>query len=422
MRIGVIIGRIGGIDGVALETEKWITVLERLGHEVHILTGLLEREMPRVTLVPSMSFHHPRTVTEQNNAFFIQEVEEDVFREQFEEDARIIEQGIREWVRKEGIEFLISENASALPCHLAMGLAVYNVLESEGIPALSHDHDFCWERGGRYSSRYGFVQEVISRCFPVNLPNLRHAVINSAAGETLDKRFGIPSVVVPNVMDFNRPFAVRDDYNRKIRQIPGIGEDQILLFQITRIVRRKGIETAIDLVHRLQDERFALVITGCAGDDENNKYFGELQQQVRDLRLEEQVHFAHPWFRNERAVNEDGMPVFSLEDAWAMADATTYFSTYEGFGNAFVEAVLARVPVFVNNYEPVYWPDIGSLGFQTVMIDNGQLTDEAVEEIRRIAVDRDRSERIAGHNFELGRRHFSYEVLQEKLQDLVKIC
>ena len=36
MKIGIIIGRIGGVDGVALETEKWIMVLERLGHEVYV--------------------------------------------------------------------------------------------------------------------------------------------------------------------------------------------------------------------------------------------------------------------------------------------------------------------------------------------------------------------------------------------------
>ena len=35
MRIGIVIGRIGGVDGVALETEKWIAVLKKMGHLVH---------------------------------------------------------------------------------------------------------------------------------------------------------------------------------------------------------------------------------------------------------------------------------------------------------------------------------------------------------------------------------------------------
>ena len=47
MRIGIIIGRIGGVDGVALETEKWIAVLERLGHDVYIISG----EFPLLVLL-----------------------------------------------------------------------------------------------------------------------------------------------------------------------------------------------------------------------------------------------------------------------------------------------------------------------------------------------------------------------------------
>ena len=39
MNIGIIIGRIGDVDGVALETEKWITVLKRMGHDVFVLSG-----------------------------------------------------------------------------------------------------------------------------------------------------------------------------------------------------------------------------------------------------------------------------------------------------------------------------------------------------------------------------------------------
>ena len=96
----------------------------------------------------------------------------------------------------------------------------------------------------------------------------------------------------------------------------------------------------------------------------------------------------------------------------------TYFSQYEGFGNAFVEAVLARKPIFVNNYQPVYWPDIGSKGFRTVQIENSELTDEAVAGVDRIIHDADLQREITEHNFRLGREHFSFEVLEEKLKDL----
>ncbi len=38
MNIGIIIGRIGDVDGVALETEKWAEVLTKMGHEIFILS------------------------------------------------------------------------------------------------------------------------------------------------------------------------------------------------------------------------------------------------------------------------------------------------------------------------------------------------------------------------------------------------
>ena len=37
MNIGIIIGRIGGVDGVALETEKWIDVLKAMGDRLIIM-------------------------------------------------------------------------------------------------------------------------------------------------------------------------------------------------------------------------------------------------------------------------------------------------------------------------------------------------------------------------------------------------
>ena len=73
---------------------------------------------------------------------------------------------------------------------------------------------------------------------------------------------------------------------------------------------------------------------------------------------------------------------------------------------------MARRPIFVNRYEPVYWPDIGAKGFETVMIERGELTASAVAQIRDLLDDPLRVERMVARNFELGREHFSYEALE----------
>jgi glycosyltransferase involved in cell wall biosynthesis len=420
MNIGIVIGRIGGVDGVALETEKWITVLKRLGHRVHLLTGELEAPLPRVQVLPELAFDHPAALQDQQDAFFLQEVAEADLMEHLGEVQKHIKREILAWIQREKIDLLLPENASTLPFHLSMGVVLQEIMVETGIPAVSHNHDFRWERGGRYSSRYPAIQEILERCFPPVLENLRHAVINQNAKKSLRERYGVDSVVVPNVMDFQVPFARRDAYNQGLLVDLGLPEGALPLFQITRIVRRKGIETAIELVGRLEDPRVHLVITGQAKDDFSSGYLAELQQQARDLEIEERIHFAGDRFDNVRREDALGRKVYSLEDAYTHAVAMTYFSSYEGFGNAFVEAVLARVPILVNDYLPVYWPDIGSKGFRTIQIEGGRLTGEAVEETRRWLAEPELRQEVVEENYLLGQKHFSYEVLAELLQDLLE--
>ena len=145
----------------------------------------------------------------------------------------------------------------------------------------------------------------------------------------------------------------------------------------------------------------------------------ELIELIHLLKLGHQVSFAYHLFNNKGLTSRDSDLNYSLSDAYARARACTYFSTYEGFGNAFVEAVLAKRPVFVNNYKPVYWPDIGSKGFKTVMIEDGMLTDKAVKEMKQIIYDEKLNQEIVEHNYNLGKKLFSFDTLEEKLQELL---
>lgn len=234
-------------------------------------------------------------------------------------------------------------------------------------------------------------------------------------------RFGRSAVNVPNVMDFKLPFGTRNEKNKNLAKHLGFSKDDIFLYQITRIVRRKGIETAIDLIHKLEDKRIKLIISGNYADDAGSAYYNELVNQIHELRLSEQVSFAYHLFHN-KGLSGKGEVRFSLSDAYAHSTACTYFSTYEGFGNAFVEAVLAKRPVFVNNYEPVYMPDIGSKGFKTVMIENGKLNDESVQMMADVIHNPKLAREMSEHNFELGTKYFSFDTLREKLEELISMA
>ena len=421
MKIGIIIGRIGGVDGVALETEKWIEVIKRMGHEVFILSGQFEErpmDSTSETLVPEMSFFSPESFWSQKKAFFHPETNPSELIEHIDLYSKVIYKKILDWLKKKKIQLVISENASCLPSHLEMGLAIKNAVKKTGIPTITHDHDFAWERGDRYQSPHQAINEYVESHFPMRLQNV-HAVINTHARDTLRERFGRDSVIVPNVMNFDIPYGLPNDYNKNVNRVLGYRDDDILLFQITRVVRRKGIETAIDLIYKLDDPKIKLVITGNYADDEGSRYYNDLVHQIHELKLGDRVRFAYHCFHNKGTSGPGGECGYTLSDAYARARACTYFSTYEGFGNAFVEAVLAKRPIFVNNYKPVYWPDIGSKGFKAVMLEDSILTPEALEEMKLVIYNEKINREVAEYNFELGKKLFSYETLEKKLTELI---
>lgn len=424
MHIGIIIGRIGGVDGVALETEKWIEVLKTMGHRVFTLSGQFqERPMDSdtETLVPEMSFFSPESFWSQKKAFFYPETAQEELIEHLNLYSKVIYKKIIHWLQDRKIDLIISENASALPSHLEMGMAINKAVYKTGIPTITHDHDFAWERGDRYVSPHKEINDFISEVFPLRAPNSVHAVINSHAASTLKERYNRDSVNVPNVMNFNVPFGLPNQKNANLAEHMGFNKSDLFLFQITRIVRRKGIESAIRLIHELNDKRIKLIITGNYADDAGSAYYNELVNLIHELKVGEQVSFAYHLFHNKGLSNGEEVR-FSLSDAYAKATACTYFSTYEGFGNAFVEAVLAKRPIFVNNYEPVYMPDIGSKGFKTVMIENGELSPKDVRAMAEIIYNPSLAREIAEYNFELGKKYFSFDTLREKLEELISLA
>ncbi len=411
MRIGIIIGRIGGVDGVALETEKWIEVLKRLGHEVFIISGEFEFwKMDRQyhTRFPGLSFFSAAVKWEQRKAFYQPDKDVGPLLDHIENTSNMIGKKLNRWVRSNKIEVLLSENASALPSHLSMGVAIKKLVINTGLPIVTHDHDFHWERGNRYVSIHPELNTLVDETFPLLLPDVRHAVINTFGVETFANRFNLDATLVPNVMDFDRAYGVPNKENSYFLRDLGVAEDEIALLQVTRIVRRKGIETAVSLIEKLNDKKVKLIITGNANDDQNQEYYNEIVDQIHDLNLANQVIFASHMVRDHK----------DLSDVYAHGRACTYFSTYEGFGNAFIEAVLAKKPIFVNNYKPVYMQDIGSKGFETVMLEDSQLTDDKIKNMTDIIYNVELCNEIGEYNYNLGKKYFSFDVLEEKLSEL----
>jgi glycosyltransferase involved in cell wall biosynthesis len=254
------------------------------------------------------------------------------------------------------------------------------------------------------------VGDYLQAAFPPSLPRVEHVVINSMGQKELARRFGLPSTVIPNILDFETPAPQVDEYSSDLRQEIGLAEDDIFILQPTRVVARKGIEHAIELVRWLQEPRAKLVISHPAGD-EGSAYLQMIRERIEDSRID--VRFIADRVGEERGRTADGRKVYTLYDVYPHADLVTYPSHYEGFGNAFLEAIYFRKPVVVNNYA-VYARDIAPLGFQTVEMPQ-LVSRQVVDQVRELLNDKRMRQQWADINYLLGMRYFSYAVGRRKL-------
>ena len=410
MRIGIVGTRLAGVDGVTFEAAKWETVLLGLGHEVRLCAGELDALRSNARLIPAMHFAYA-PAARVTAAAFDSASDPAAVSSEIDRLAGQLVPPLRDWIERNRLDVLVVENAWAIPMHLPLGVALRRVVEETGIAAIGHHHDYWWERS-RFAE--SVVPEVLEAAFPPDLPNIRHASINSLAAAQLRTRRGIESVVVPNVFDFDQPLprhnrAVRNRLRREL----GMSERGLLVVQPTRVVPRKGIELAIELVGRLGDRDSVLLITSPAGD-EGLEYLVRLEMLAS--RASVQLRYAADRFEPDH----EGIPIgpaHTLGDAYVAADLVTYPSLYEGFGNALIEAIFHGKPVLVNRY-PVYVADIAPLGMELIEID-GAITDETVAQVRALLASPTRQRRTARRNFEIAQRHLSYKLLRRRLRRLL---
>jgi glycosyltransferase involved in cell wall biosynthesis len=411
-RIGFISTRLAGTDGVSLETTKWVKVLTGLGHECFFLAGESDWAEDRTAVVDIAHFTHP----------YIQEVSADLFDDyarssdtsgQVHSLRYYLKPHLYDFINKFDLELLIIENALALPMNVPLGLALTEVIAETSIPTIAHHHDFYWERE-RYA--VNAAQDYLRAAFPPLLPSLRHVVINSVAGQQLALRTGASSTLIPNVMDFNNTPPEPDGYADDLREHLGISAEGILFLQPTRVVPRKRIEKAIELVRRLEMDG-ALVITHSSGD-EGSEYAAYLQDYAKLMGV--QVLFAEQSFGYERQKNHEEEKTYSLRDGYQQADLVTYPSTIEGFGNAFLEAIFFKRPLVMSTYS-IYRVDIQPKGFRVIAF-NEVLDRATVDRTKEILMDPALVEEIVTENYELGRRHYSFQNLETQLVALIHEC
>ena len=407
---GFISTRFAGLDGVSLESKKWADMLTSKGCPVYYMAGKLDTDPLISHLAPKAYFKHEQIVKVQD-AIFVEKKRTPEISRKIQELKEELKGEIRKFYSKFGFEILVVQNALAIPVNIPLGLAITEFIIETEIPTIAHHHDFFWERERFYSP---ISTDYLRGAFPPVHPKIQHVVINSIAGHKFGNFTGASWTLIPNVIDFKVLPPKMDNYNRDLRKDIGLDEDSLLVLQPTRVVSRKGIEISAELVKRLGHPKASLVITHKAGD-EGQEYLMRIEQFVRLIEVD--LKIISDRIDVKRGYDENGRKIYTLWDVYQQADFVTYPSIYEGYGNAFVESIYFKKPIVINRY-PIFVADIEPKGFDVISFDN-YITKDTIDKIKNLIKNSRRLAQMVEKNYMLGWRYLSYEMLEEKIEQLL---
>ena len=427
IKIGIISVRLGGLDGVSLEVDKWVKVLKEMGYEIFLATGEVVSspygynqitgkrydELIKAKIISEMAIENKVNQSIKEGIFVKKGSNFNEIEREINETADIIEKKLARWIKGNKLRIIIVENVNCLPVNIPLAVAVGRILnKNPDIKFIFHHHDFYWERE-RYKLKNRSIIKYLNKYFPPQAPNAKHIVINSLAQRELFLRKRIKSVIIPNVFS-KEPVTKKDKYNNDFRKRIGVKPEDFIFLVPVRIVPRKNIEQAIELIKKIRENNVKLIIAGCP-DFNSGNYLKELERLSQPIK--EKVKFVCRDISPRRVVKEKKKK-YTIFDVYAHSDFVIYPVLYEGWGNALGEAMMAGLPVLVNRYK-IFKADIERRGFELVKINNGKINKKAIKEVEEILANRKIREKIVKKNRRLMEKYYSLEKLKEIFKQIL---
>ncbi len=427
MKIALLHYRAGLMDGVSLEMEKWKHVLEKMGHQVIMVAG---NEVKSIVRIKEMGFEDELYRFINKNAFENLEVTPENLLRTIEDKALQIEEKFDRFL--EDYDVIFPNNVWSLGAYLPTAIALERYAQRTEKLFVAHHHDFWWEREYYLHPTTSKIKEMLEEYCPPDLKNVKHVVINSKAKEALKERKKLNATVIPNVMDFDAPPFVSEKLNEDIRKEFDLKLGDIVFLQATRITPRKAIELAIDLIKEVKKKvkkgailyngqrfsgRIVLAFSGMCEDE-------EYKERLYSHAKEEKVEILDMYKSVEARTR-------SFWDLYSVADMVTYPSILEGWGNQLLEAVVAKKPVVIFEYE-IFKSDIKKSGLEDVSLGDtfevkNSLVKVSKEKIERAAnecveilFDSLRYSRMVENNFKIGKKYFSYTTLEKLIRQIME--
>lgn len=447
MRIAIAHFRTGLTDGVSLEIDKRKALLESMGHSVSLISGTHSGHID--LYIPYFEYKNNPTIARINELAFKAEQTQQL-QQLLDTTAAGIEAALETFWQQEQFEVLFIHNIFCLATCLPGSLAFYHFLQKHPtVKGITIHHDFYWEeaRAHLFAFTNPYAQQVLEECMPPKLPNLTHTVINTIAQRSLREKRGIDSIVLSDTFDFSIPVSTIDETNEHFLKDVGLAPNDLIFLTAVRVRERKAIELAIEVVHACAEQkktlvgkakhngevitetsRVVLLIPGEFTEKEA-PYVAKLKELA--ARLDVQILWLQNVIGSEEQKAERSRK-YSLWDCYVFADAVMYTSIWEGWGNQFMEAIIARKPIVVFEY-PVFTSDIKPFGFQVVSLGQNfkynqqnlvqvpqEKIDGAAHEVLEILTDNKKYEQSVTTNYRLGSENFNIHIqLKNHLEKLI---
>lgn len=444
--------RVGMTDGVSLEINKRMDILKQLNYDTFSVSGPKSNNSDYI--IESLNFDDSEVASLTNDFFDNTNKDKDTtsILNRLNIISNKIKKELVKIIEKEKPDYIFAHNIFSHGRHIAASKAFLEIIEEYNIPTLGMHHDFYFERPQYTHVKNPILLDFLNQYVPPKSKLIKHAVINSIAQEALLKKRNIISSVITDTFDFDQEPWQRDEYNKdliKIFKNKGIKENDISILQATRIVNRKSIEFTIELVKYInsnnllykysnnslyngkkinKDSKIHLIIVGYAEED-GIEYLNELKRLSKDLPY---IHFLSNIIQAERGYFENEKQ-FSLWDSYCYVDAISYPSTFEGWGNQFIEAVFAKLPIICYEY-PVFKTDIKPFGYNYISLGDEYKENKDYKQLKSLdsqqlcktsnnllkCLFKKDTNNLIKENFELGCKFHSYTSLKENLKRVLK--
>lgn len=448
-KIAFIHNALGKTDGVSLEVDKWRQVCRKLGHEVFYIAG--NTDVEGILCIRELDFYEEKTYKILKNATVKledyeneQALEEDIYLQK-----NIIKEKLKKILHEYQIDIIIPNNLMSVGYHIPALVALAEIMEETGIRTIQHNHDFYFEDSGEVNPTCEAVEKLLHKYAPMTGENIENVVINEISKRELLHRKNIAARIVPNVFDFRLPPWQRDSYNMDLRDLIGLKKNDIMVLQATRILDRKGIELAIDVVAALNQQKSRLfgkclyngeefteesgIVLVCGGYVEtfgiSGDYYNNLCMRAKAKGVD--IRFIGDRIKHSRGVDYKGK-LYSLWDCYVEADVITYPSIWEGWGNQFIEAVFAKLPIVLFEY-PVFLSDLKKDGFSYVSLGSrivshdayglvevdAAILENAASEVLELLQDTAKRKAMVERNYEIAQSKYSLEALEDMVKEMI---